>query len=200
MSVILSAASCLTWIAKITGYDDIGTMITESVAQYDTDSTLIFLPYLSGERTPHNDPNAMGVFYGMTHKTSKYDLIVAVLEGVGFAFSDGIDALNVTKCVTEEISLIGGGAKSEIWRQMLSDILGKKLIYRSGGDIGPALGAARLAMLGANPNLTVDEVCPRPSLVQRHKPDPAKHIFYQERRKIYQDLYKNLKEIFHRNH
>ncbi|CAH0528829.1 xylulokinase [Vibrio hippocampi] len=196
MSVTLSAASCLQWVATLTGFDDVGTMLTEVEAGNISEGDVIFLPYLSGERTPHNNPNAKGVFFGLTHTTTKLDLVKAVLEGVGFAFADGFDALHVTKNIPEEISLIGGGARSSYWRQMLADIVGMELVYRKGGEVGPALGAARLAILGVNKESTVEQVCPVPELVQRHEPNREKHALYAQKRAQYQAIYHKLKDQF----
>ncbi|MDN3681958.1 xylulokinase [Vibrio tapetis subsp. quintayensis] len=196
MSVILSAASCLTWVAELTGFDDVGEMISSVEKDVDQHSIVIFLPYLSGERTPHNDPNAKGVFFGMTHTTSRNELALSVLEGVGFAFADGFDALHDTKMVPDEVSLIGGGARSEYWRQMLADIVGLPLVYRKGGDVGPALGAARLAILGVDESATVKEVCPVPELVQRHEPNQALQQHYKTKRVTYRKLYAKLKDVF----
>ncbi|MGF1724302.1 xylulokinase [Photobacterium nomapromontoriensis] len=196
MSVILSAASCLQWVADLTGFDEVGEMIKQVENGADRDSSVVFLPYLSGERTPHNNPNAKGVFFGMTHSTTKLELAQAVLEGVGFAFADGFDALHVTKMIPEEVSLIGGGARSEYWRQMLADIVGLPLVYRQGGDVGPALGAARLAMLGVCDGATLSDVCPVPALVQRHEPNEDNAARYQTKRDVYQSLYQQLKPLF----
>lgn len=196
MSVILSAASCLDWVCNITGFNDVGEMIRAVEADADKCSNVIFLPYLSGERTPHNDPNAKGVFFGMTHTTTRLELALAVLEGVGFAFADGFDALHSTKMVPKEVSLIGGGARSAYWRQMLADILNMPLVYREGGDVGPALGAARLAILGTDPNADIETVCPVPRLVERHQPNLLNTAQYQEKREVYRSLYKSIKSLF----
>jgi len=192
----LSAASCLDWVANLTGQPDVGTMLDDVETNANSESTVIFLPYLSGERTPHNNPNAKGVFFGMTHMTSKADLALAVLEGVGFAFADGLDALHATDLIPEEISLIGGGARSAYWRQMLADIFAIKLVYRVGGEVGPALGAARLAHLGVSKGENVAEICPIPKLIQVHEPDRNKHTRYVLRRKIYRELYQRVKGLF----
>nr|MDT0252623.1 FGGY-family carbohydrate kinase [Endozoicomonas sp.] len=155
-----------------------------------------FLPYLSGERTPHNDPTAKGVLFGMTHSTGPAELALAVMEGVGFAFADGLDALHSTSPVPEEITLIGGGARSEYWRQMLSNIFGRKLVYRAGSDVGPALGAARLANLAMNPEADISDICPVPGLVQAHEPDMKEHARYEDKRGQFQQLYRDLKNSF----
>jgi xylulokinase len=196
MSVILSAASCLDWFAELTGFSSVGDMLADVEKSHVKESDVIFLPYLSGERTPHNNPNAKGVFFGMSHSTSRTELAQAVLEGVAFAFADGFDALHITGTVPEEISLIGGGARSEYWRQMLADIVNMPLVYRKGGDVGPALGAARLALLGTKEGVTVSDVCPAPDLVKKHQPNQSDVQYYAVKRKQFQRLYVQLKEIF----
>lgn len=195
MSVILSAASCLDWVCELTGFDNVGDMLEQVENGADRQSNVVFLPYLSGERTPHNNPNAKGIFFGMTHSTTKLELAQAVLEGVGFAFADGFDALHVTKLVPNEVSLIGGGARSEYWRQVLADILEMPLEYRKGGDVGPALGAARLAILGSDETAKVAEVCPVPELVQRHEPNQEMRAYYRAKREVFQSLYQKTKGL-----
>ncbi len=196
MSVILSAASCLNWVAELTGAADVASLLAEVENDANPTSEVIFLPYLSGERTPHNNANAKGVFFGMTHETKRAELGKAVLEGVAFALADGLDALHATGVDPEEISLIGGGAQSPYWRQMLADIFNRKLAYRSGGEVGPALGAARLAHLGVTKDKTISEICPVPTLVQMHLPDSHKHLAYGAKREKFQKLYVQLKDLF----
>lgn len=196
MSVILSAASCLDWVAKLTNTADVPTLLRDIEANANPDSQVIFLPYLSGERTPHNNPNAQGVFFGMTHETTAAELGLAVLEGVGFAFADGFDALHVTDFVPEEVSLIGGGARSAYWRQMLADITGMTFVFREGGDVGPALGAARLAQLGVTADADLQAICPVPAVIETHHSNPEKHAAYQQKRQKFQQLYAQVKGLF----
>ena len=196
MSVVLSAASCLNWIANMTGFEDVAIMIENVKNKADRDSKVIFLPYLSGERTPHNNPNASGMFFGMTHSTTRLELAQAVLEGVGFAFADGFDALHETNTVPKEISLIGGGARSEYWRQMLSDITGFSLVYRKGGEVGASLGAARLARLSIEGVDNIDEICPIPELIQKHEPNLDLKKYYEKKRKTYQLLYLRVNDLY----
>jgi len=196
MSVILSAASCLDWAAKLTGVATVPEMLANVEADVDASSEVIFLPYLSGERTPHNNPNAKGVFFGMTHETSGTELAQAVLEGVAFAFADGLDALHATGTEPEEISLIGGGARSAYWRQMLADILNQKLAYREGGDVGPALGAARLAHIAIAGQDKIAEICPVPALIEMHLPNTEKQAVYAVKREKFKKLYVQLKDLF----
>lgn len=196
MSVILSAASCLTWVAKLTGFDDVPAMM-HVLEQERPQTDVIFLPYLSGERTPHNNPNAKGVFFGLTHDASPAHLAQAVLEGVGFALQDGLDALHITGDVPEEITLIGGGARSPYWRQLLTDIFNKELVYREGGDVGPALGAARLAQLTIEGDrASIEQICSQPQLVETHTPQSAAHQTLAEKRKTFIRLYQQLKPLF----
>ena len=196
MSVILSAASCLDWVAKLTGAVSVPDMLAEVADEAADDSEVIFLPYLSGERTPHNNPEAKGVFFGMTHETKRPELAKAVLEGVAFAFADGLDALHATGNEPDEISLIGGGARSPYWRQMLADVFNKKLVYRAGGDVGPALGAARLAHLAISGQDKILEICPVPGLIQTHLPNSEKNASYAAKREKFQKLYVQVKDLF----
>ncbi|SHO55537.1 xylulokinase [Vibrio quintilis] len=196
MSVMLSAASCLDWVAGLTGFGSVGDMLTALEANRPELTPVIFLPYLSGERTPHNNPDAKGVFFGMTHETTRFHLIQAVLEGVGFAFADGADALHATGNIPQEVCLIGGGARSAYWRQMLADITGIKLTYRQGGEVGPALGAARLAALGTEGLSRLDEICPEPPLIEQHQPNLTTHQAYQNKRVIFRKLYQQLEGLF----
>ena len=147
MSVMLSAASCLDWAATLTGLDTVPALIAAAEAANDDADPVWFLPYLSGERTPHNNPQAKGVFFGLTHQHGPAELARAVLEGVGYALADGMDVVHACGVKPESVTLIGGGARSAYWRQMLADISGQQLDFRTGGDVGPALGAARLAQL-----------------------------------------------------
>jgi xylulokinase len=152
MSVMLSAASCLDWAAKLTGMADVPALIAAAQQADENAGTVWFLPYLSGERTPHNNPEAKGVFFGLTHQHGPAELARAVLEGVGYALADGMDVVHDCGLKPASVTLIGGGARSPYWRQMLSDISGLQLDFRTGGDVGPALGAARLAQIAMNPD------------------------------------------------
>ena len=107
MSVILSAASCLKWVTALTGAADEVSLLEEVEAAGEAPGDLVFLPYLSGERTPHNDPKAMGVFFGLTHDVDRAALARAVLEGVAFAFADGQDVLLKAGAEIDAISVVG---------------------------------------------------------------------------------------------
>ncbi|WP_260861933.1 xylulokinase [Citrobacter sp. Marseille-Q6884] len=192
MSVMLSAASCLDWAAKLTGLANVPALIAAAQQADDGAEPIWFLPYLSGERTPHNNPQAKGVFFGLTHQHGPAELARAVLEGVGFALADGMDVVHACGVKPTSITLIGGGARSEYWRQMLSDISGLQLDYRTGGDVGPALGAARLAQIAMNPQKPLSDLLPQLVLEQAHYPDTERHALFQQRRETFRRIYQQL--------
>ncbi len=169
MAVSLSAASCLTWLATATRAGSEAALLAELEAG-PGDSGLLFLPYLSGERTPHDDPHARGVFFGLTHDTTRADLTRAVLEGVAFAFADGQDALLGAGTPIESVSLIGGGARSLRWAEILASVLDRTLALREGAATGPAFGAARLARL-ATTGERPEALCTPPPLEREVAPD-----------------------------
>jgi xylulokinase len=195
MSVMLSAASCINWVTKLAQFSSVEAALLAAENRIDHDNNLTFLPYLSGERTPHNDPNAKGVFWGMTHETTAADLVHAVLEGVSFALLDGLDAVRSAQNISESIDVIGGGAKSTYWLQMLADVFNVPMDYREGGEVGPALGAARLAAIGYQGQETVSEVCTKPALIKRYLPNHTGAARYAEKRERFQALYQRLKGL-----
>ena len=141
----------------------------------------IFLPYLSGERTPHNDPNAQGVLFGLTPRDRcRRAIAQAVLEGVAFAFRDGMDALLASGAKIESISVIGGGARSQYWGKILSSVLRRPLTYRDSGAVGPAYGAARLARMGAE-KASIEDVCTPPPILHVAEPDERLADLYTQR-------------------
>lgn len=192
MAVTLSAASCLSWFVQAAGASSEATLL-EEIAAVDRDSEVLFLPYLSGERTPHNDARARGVFFGMTHATTRADLGRAVLEGVAFAFADGQDALTEAGTRIDEVAVIGGGARSALWGRILASALDRPLLYHRGGEAGPAFGAARLARLAS----TAEEpssVCTVPTVEHIIEPDSELRSLYGDRLPEYRRLYNALKE------
>jgi xylulokinase len=193
--VVWSAASCVDWAAKLTGAADTGAFFAAIEARNAPAASEIFLPYLSGERTPHNDPNAKGVLFGLTHESDAAAIGQAVLEGVALAFRDGMDALTDSGAHIDTITVIGGGAKSHYWGRILASALGRPLNYRDGGEVGPAYGAARLAQL-ADTGSTVETVCPAPAITHVAEPDDALTDIYAARMIKFRALYQNLKSAF----
>lgn len=192
MSVTLSAASCLDWVCQLTGIQSVLQLLLDVESTPPPETPVWFLPYLSGERTPYNNPDAKGVFWGLTHQHNRTDLARAVLEGVSFALADGMDVLHDTGLKPDQVIIIGGGARSPYWRQMLADISGQTLEYRTGGEVGPALGAAKLAQIALSPNISLADLCPELPLEHTHYPNRDKHIAYAEQRKTFKALYQQL--------
>ena len=162
---------------------------------FSSPSTVTFLPYLSGERTPHNNPNAQGVFFGLGHNTDSAELGRAVLEGIAFAFSDGQQALIAAGTEIDTVSVIGGGSVSKLWGKILASVLNKPLSYRQGAEVGPAYGAARLAKLGTS-TLSPSDVCLAGAINHVIEPDQTMSSYYSKQHKKYQKLYQNLKDCF----
>jgi xylulokinase len=192
MSVILSAAASLAWIAEVVGASDVGALLERTAAWAavpgQAAAAPIFLPYLSGERTPHNDPDASGLFAGLRAGHGAEALVYAVLEGVAFALADGYAVLKEAGAPLGACMLVGGGARSAFWGQMLADVLGLPLALPEGAETGAALGAARLAMLAAGAG---DEatVCEAPPVRETYRPDPARAEFYVPRLARFRALY-----------
>ncbi len=195
MSVLLSAASCLDWAARLCGSADTKAFVDLAEQRHLPCTSELFLPYLSGERTPHNDPRAQGVLFGMTHDTDAAGIAQAVLEGVAFACRDGMDALLHTGARIEAITVIGGGAQSIYWGRILSAVLRRPLIYRDGGRVGPAYGAARLARMAIE-GASVEQVCTAPPILQVVEPDDRWSDIYELRLPRYRSLYHQLKSLF----
>ena len=198
MSVILSAASCMDWAMRLCGMPDPASLLAKVEARNAPALSEIFLPYLSGERTPHNDPDAQGVLFGLTHESDSAAIGQAVLEGVAFAFRDGLDALLDTGAALETITVIGGGSRSAYWGRILASALGRRLTYRGGGEVGPAYGAARLARLGLEGG-AVEDVCAPPPVVDVVEPDAALAESFEPKIQRYRALYRALKPSFKEN-
>lgn len=152
MGAILSGASALRWITRLLSQPDEEALLAHINQSVPSDQPVgagapIFLPYLSGERTPHNDPLARGAFLNLGHDTSAGLLGYAVLEGVGFALRDAMRAVESTGAVVSSCHLVGGGARSTYWAQLLADILGCELRILSGSELSAAIGAAKLALV-----------------------------------------------------
>lgn len=197
MTVTLSAANSLAWLANTVGVA-VAELLARLTAQGKTTTPVLFLPYLSGERSPHNDPQAVGMFHGLNNATDLNDLTLAVLEGVAYSCGDGVAALTQAGAELRAMSLIGGGARSPLWRQLLADALDLPLAYRTGGDVGPALGAARLALIGVaggDVATAIRHACPPPPTEAIYQPQPAYTAYHQTKLARYRQLYQLTKEL-----
>lgn len=171
MSVHLSAASCIDWGARMTGLDVPAFLAAAKEAGPALGSEL-FLPYLSGERTPHNDPHVRGAVLGLDHGSGPGRLAAAILEGVAFSHADGIAALREAGTRVETLKVIGGGARSRYWGGILAAALDVRLEYLAGAEVGAAVGAAKLAMMGVT-GARPEQACTAPGLEHLIEPDPA---------------------------
>jgi xylulokinase len=198
MGVMLSAASCLRWASQATGAAGEAAMLDE-IARAGPGARVnapLFLPYLSGERTPHNNARASGAWLGLRHDTSRALLGYSVLEGVAFGLRDCLLALQAAGGTVESAALVGGGSQSGWWARLLASALGLPLTLHAGGHVGAALGAARLAMLAANPAMTAQQVCAAPPVLQTIAPDPAWQDALLPRHARFRALYQQLQPLF----
>lgn len=183
MSVMLSAASCIDWAMGITGMTDAKTFIDRAQQDSQIACDVDFLPYLSGERTPHNDPHASGLLFGLNHDSDAADIAQSVLEGVAFGMAEGFRALLSAGVSVDNISVIGGGSQSSYWGRILAAALNRPLIYRDGSEAGPAFGAARLARYsviggayseGFAPSAIVNSIEPKQDDIEKLTPKMAR--------------------------
>jgi xylulokinase len=172
MAVHLSAAVCVDWVARLIGAPGAADVFARAELAGPASGPELFLPYLSGERTPHNDAQVRGGFLHLDHDTTPERLAQAVLEGVAFALADGVRVLRESGTAVERLSVIGGGARSRYWGETLAAALEVELAYLKGGEVGPAMGAARLAQLAVDGG-TPAEVCVAPPISHVITPDPA---------------------------
>lgn len=171
MSVHLSAASCIDWAAKLIGTPSVADFFAKAESAGPASGPELFLPYLSGERTPHNDAEVRAGFLRLDNDTTPQRLAQAVLEGVAFALGDGLDALRSAGTDVKSLAVIGGGARSRYWGETIAATLGVELVYLRGGEVGPAMGGARLAQLCVDGGDPAD-VCAAPPVSHRIEPDP----------------------------
>ncbi|MBA7582413.1 Xylulose kinase [subsurface metagenome] len=161
---------------------------------------MIFLPYLYGERTPHADANARGVYFGISGKHDQRHFIRSVLEGVTFALKDSLELIKDKGVKIKEIRAIGGGAKSGVWQQILADILGEEINLLNVEE-GPAFGAALIAGVGVGVYSSFAEAVNRiikvkKTIVPRIQNTEKYNQYYQLYKKLYYSLKENFKELY----
>lgn len=190
MSVMLSAASCLQWAAKLLGAPSAGALESQASALTLTqrESAPLFLPYLSGERTPHNSASVRGSFHNLSHDTDVAAMAYAVMEGVTFGLNDGLHALRAAGSSATRLSLVGGGARSTAWAQQLASCLNLEIVTHGGAIAGGALGAARLAWLVSGGDLAM--VCVAPEIERIFSPDLAEQTVLTPRYEKFRQLYR----------
>ena len=178
MGVTLSAAASLAWWSEVTGRPE-AELLAELGAP-TAPSPALFLPYLGGERTPHNDAARRGVFANLSHATDRPALTQAVLEGVAFSLRDCIDALAASGTNIETASVIGGGARSEAWLTILAATLAIPLHRLPDAEHAVALGAARLARLALTRE-PPETICIPPAGLETVTPDATLTALYSDR-------------------
>ncbi len=209
MSCTQAAGLSLRWLrdtvcteevkaAEAQGKDPYDLMTAEAEAVPPGSERLIYLPYLMGERSPYLDPNARGVFFGLSAMHGKPELIRSVMEGVGFSQLQCLDVFRENKAEVDDMIVTGGGGRSPLWRQMLADLY-QIPVRTLETDQGGALGAAILGGIAGGVYASAEEACEK---IIRYReaqaPDPAMHEAYRPYYDLYKDLYKSLKEDFAR--
>lgn len=195
LGCMLSAASCNKWwmdeICKTKDYASEQEKITVL-----GENEVYFLPYLMGERTPHNDPNARGTFIGMTLDTKREDMTQAVLEGVTFALRDAFEITKGLGMTINRVRILGGGAKSPLWCKMVANILDVK-VDKINSEEGPAFGAAILAAVGCGKYESVEEACNELiQITSTVEQDPKIVEKYNKKYEVFHQIYPALKGIY----
>lgn len=195
MAALLNGASCLDWAAGLLGETDIGSLLARVEAAFRGPRRLLFLPYLAGERTPHDDPHARGVLFGLTPDTGPAETVQAVLEGVAFSLRDGLDCLRAAGTRVDRAAIVGGGAASPFWTRLIAAVLGIPVTRYAGGETGPAFGATRLARMAATGE-PAEDICVKPAVLETVEPDPRLTGSYDAGLIRFRRLYRALREEF----
>jgi len=207
MGVMLAAGGSLQWyrnklcsdemaVASLWGGEPYVFIVSEAAEAPVGSEGLIFLPYLSGERTPYPNPNARGVFCGLSLRHDKRHLARAVMEGVCYGLRDSFEIIESMGVDITQVRASGGGARSEYWVQMQADVTGRPHSYIN-VDEGPALGVALLAGVGTGVWRSVPEACRAAIRVEKTlDPNPENLAFYNRGYLAYQSLYQKLEDTF----
>ncbi|MGI3778914.1 MAG: xylulokinase [Janthinobacterium lividum] len=188
MGVTLSAAASLAWWSGVAGAPE-QALLDEIGERVHAPSPTLFLPYLGGERTPHNDGAVRGAFAGLSLDTGRAALTQAVLEGVAFSLRDCLDALSASGTTIASADVIGGGSRSRLWVSIIASVLGVPLHRLADGEHGGAFGAARLARMAATGE-DPHALCTPPARTETIDPDPALAAAYASRHAEYRALYR----------
>lgn len=186
MGVILSASDSLSWLSDITG-QPVPDLLAQIKPEDSAKCWPLFHPYLSGERTPHNDPDAKGGFFGLSRRDDAGDLTRAVLQGVAFAMADAMTVLDASDSAQRQLIATGGGANNNYWLTLIASLTGCAIAVPDNTNIGAAVGAARLAMLADG--LPQAGVCTPPALSHIVQPDAELARTLQPARQFSQQLY-----------
>lgn len=192
MGVILSATDSLNWLSHLTGRKQ-ADLSAAAEAGFTGPGEEIFLPYLSGERTPHNNAGARGSFVGLSHLSDAGKMAQAVMEGVAFAFRDSQRVLSDAGTTIDRLLAVGGGSKSALWLKLLATNLDMEIAVPEDGDFGGALGAARLGLCAAE-GASPQTVMTMPPIKTVIAPDRALSAAYSDQYARYRALYPAIEE------
>ena len=209
MGVTQGAGLSLRWARDTFGQDIVAEASGRGVDPYELLTAeaagsppggrgLVWLPYLQGERTPHLDPNARGVLFGLTSAHTRGDVVRAMMEGVAFSLRDGMDIIRELGAPVDRVRIAGGGARSALWRQIVADVLGVPVTPEP-EERGPAFGAALLAGVAAGVYGSVADACRTTARDSTNlDPIPANRTRYDDLYSVYTDLYPALRPSFAR--
>ena len=195
MGCMLSAASCNKWwLDEIIGTKEYGA--EQAGIEKLGENHVYFLPYLMGERSPHNNPNARGTFIGMTMDTTRADMTQAVLEGVAFALRDSLEVAKSLGIQIERTKICGGGAKSPLWKKIIANVLNLKVDVIESEE-GPGYGGAMLAAVACGEYGSVEEIASKlVKVVDTVEPDAVLAAKYEERYQLFKQIYPACKPIY----
>lgn len=195
MGCMLSAASCNKWwMDEIIGTKDYAA--EQAAIRKLGENHVYFLPYLMGERSPHNNPNARATFIGMTMDTTRADMTQAVLEGVAFALRDSLEIARALGIRIERTKICGGGAKSPLWKKIIANVLNLKVDVIESEE-GPALGGAMLAAVACKEFASVEEAAAKlVKVVDTVEPEPELVEKYESRYAQFKQIYPTCKDLF----
>lgn len=188
MAAMLNGASALAWVSKLLGAQDIGALLAKVEERFAGPSPVVFLPYLNGERTPHGDSDIRGAFLGLSPSTDPVEIAQAVIEGIAFSVGQADELLSRAGCSCALPGLIGGGAQSLFWCRILSTVLGRTLARYDDADLGPALGAARLAMIGES-GADIRSIAVAPTIAEDVQPFGEHIDHYAQRLGAYKAMF-----------
>ena len=195
MGCMLSAASCNKWWSEeILKTKDF--VAEQAPIRKLGENQVFFLPYLMGERSPHNNPDARGVFFGMSMDTTRADMTQAVLEGVAFGLRDSLEVARSLGIHIERTKICGGGAKSPLWKKIIANVMNLKVDVPENEE-GPSMGGAMLAAVGCGEYPDVETICNKlVRVVDTVEPEPELVAKYEEKYRKFRKLYPAMKELF----
>ena len=189
MGVTLAAGGALRWWRDLIGEPDYDNLVERAATAPPGSEGLVFLPYLTGERSPHLDSRARGMFFGLTSRHDLSHMTRAVMEGVAFSLRDSLEVMEELGASPREIRATGGGTRNRFWRQLLADVFGRPIV-RTVADEGPAYGAALLAGVASGAFASVEEACASIEI----SPDICEP--YQHRAHLYDQYYAVYRSLY----